>query len=118
MIEIFPKTRSDEFFEALYGDPDEGAYNISLHFKDTEKEKLFFEFHLSKRPDKCLRCNLTYGLPQVFSKHPVIDVKGVVEKLQQELNGKVNCVSWSLGETQEISSDLHVIPLTVLTEIR
>jgi 23S rRNA A2030 N6-methylase RlmJ len=28
--DLLPLQRSDEFFEALYGDADEGAYNISL----------------------------------------------------------------------------------------
>ncbi len=74
------------------------------------------EFHLKKRPDKCLVCSLTYGLPQVFSKHPVINVKGIVEQIGQILINKKECkecTGWELGRTQEISDDLHTIPLVL-----
>ncbi len=41
--ELLPAQRSDEFFEALYGDADEGAYDISLACKnyDTASESAF-----------------------------------------------------------------------------
>ena len=58
---LFPKNKADQFFEALYGDPSEGAYNIDLFFKEQKENSLIFEFHLTQRPGKCLRCNLTYG---------------------------------------------------------
>ena len=29
---LFPEDRSDQFFEALYGDVEEGAYDISLAY--------------------------------------------------------------------------------------
>jgi len=75
---IFPDNLADQFFDALYGDPAEGAYNIGLSFKEHKNNTLTFEFHLTQRPGKCLRCNLTYGLPDVFSRHPLINVKGLV----------------------------------------
>lgn len=119
--EIFPEDRADQFFDALYGDAAEGAYDIFLKFvrqtENAQKETvLVFEFHLSRRPEKCLRCSLTYGLPQVFSRHPVIDVKGLVKKIDQQLNGKARCRDWKIGKTVEVSDALHVIPLTVFLE--
>ncbi|RJP85074.1 MAG: pancreas/duodenum homeobox protein 1 [Desulfobacteraceae bacterium] len=114
--EIFPESRADQFFDAMYGDPEEGAYNISLKFKRQTENTIVFEFHLTRRPGKCLRCNLTYGLPPVFSRHPVIDVKGLVKKIDQRLTGQARCRDWKLGETMEMSDALHVIPLTVFLE--
>ena len=111
--EIFPESRSNQFFDAMYGDSAEGAYDISLKFKRQAENALVFEFHLTRRPGKCLRCNLTYGLPPVFSRHPVIDVKGLVKKIDQRLTGQARCRDWKIGETMELSDALHVIPLTV-----
>lgn len=114
--EIFPDDRADQFFDALYGDPTEGAYNIGLTFKGQKDNALIFEFHLTQRPGKCLRCNLTYGLPEVFSRHPIINVKKLVQNIDQQLNGQKKCVDWKLGDTKEISNELHMIPLTVSIE--
>jgi hypothetical protein len=114
LAEIFPNHRADLFFDALYGDSSEGAYDIRLVFVKQTGNNLLFEFHLTQRPGKCLACNLTYGLPQVFSRHPVIDVKGVVGKIGQLMNGQGKIVEWKLGSTKEISRSLHVIPLTVV----
>lgn len=114
--EIFPESRADQFFDAMYGDSAEGAYDIFLKFKRQAENALVFEFHLTRRPGKCLRCNLTSGLPPVFSRHPVIDVKGLVKKIDQRLTGQARCRDWKIGETVEISDALHVIPLTVFLE--
>jgi len=110
---IFPTTRADEFFEAIFGDTEDGAYDIALAFKKGAVDELAFEFQLIRRPEKCLACNLTYGLPQVFSRHPIIDVDGIVKKVDHLLNGHARCGNWRLGSTQEISRDLHVIPLVI-----
>lgn len=110
---IFPEERTERFFEALFGSASEGAYSISLHFRESRPDRLLFEFHLSRRPGKCLTCNLTSGLPQVFSRHPVIDVKGLVERIGSLGNGQYRCTGWQLGRTNEVSDSLHVIPLTV-----
>ena len=69
---IFPAQRADQFFEALYGDVEEGAYDISLKFKDHDpaRKNLIFLIELIERKGKCLVCNLTYGLPEVFSTAP------------------------------------------------
>lgn len=113
---IFPRNLADQFFDALYGDPSEGAYDIGLEFKEHKGNLLIFEFHLTQRPEKCLRCNLTYGLPEVFSRHPIIDVQGLVQKIDAHLNGRGKCIDWKLGRTREISNDLHVIPLIITIE--
>ena len=113
---IFPATRADRFFEALFGDTEDGAYDIALAFNHATAGELVLEFRLTRRPGKCLACNLTYGLPQVFSRHPVIDVGGVVAKVDAMLNGDARCGDWRLGATREVSRDLHVIPLVISLE--
>jgi len=113
--ELLPPHRSDEFFEALYGDAAEGAYDIHLAFKghDSDGKTLFFELQLHERPEKCLACNLTYGLPEVFSRHPLININGIVEKINALLNDGMHCDSWKLGRTRTQTDQLHVIPLTI-----
>lgn len=114
--QLFPAERADAFFEALYGDAAEGAYDIAFSFQGLKKEALEFRFDLHRRPGKCLACNLTYGLPQVFSRHPLINIAELVRGIENRLAGKATCSRWELGETKEISSDLHVIPLTIFLE--
>jgi hypothetical protein len=113
--ELLPLQRSDEFFEALLGDSEEGAYDIHLAFKDYDPDRktLLFELELHERPGKCLACNLTYGLPEVFSRHPLLNLYGIVNKIETLLGGRVRCESWELGTTQSRSDHLHVIPLTI-----
>ena len=113
--DLLPPQLSDDFFEALYGDADEGAYNISLSFisYDPEQKILSFELQLHEKPGKCLACNLTYGLPEVFSRHPPINIKGLVEKIEAHLGGDTKCISWELGHTRTPDSTMHVIPLII-----
>lgn len=111
--EIFPSSRADRFFAALLGDASEGAYDIILAFAGETDDQIDFEFQLKQRPGKCLACNLTYGLPEVFMRHPVIDVAGVVRQIDSRMiNGK-KCAEWTLGRTREVSNAIHVLPLTV-----
>jgi hypothetical protein len=114
--QMFPTERADAFFEALYGDASEGAYDIAFSFQDLKKDALEFRFDLHRRPGKCLACNLTYGLPQVFSRHPIIDIGGLVRNIEKRLADKATCSRWELGETRKISSDLHVVPLTIFID--
>ena len=114
--ELFPQERADQFFEALFGDRTEGAYDIALKFIKHTGNTLQFEFHLIQRPGQCLACNLTAGLPSVFSRHPVINVKGLVGKIDQLLDGQARCTDWRLGATREMSKELHVIPLIISLE--
>ena len=112
---LFPQKRADAFFEALFGAADEGAFDISLKYITyVQNEKtLHFELHLTERPNKCLACNLTYGLPEVFSRHPVININGLVTDINSELNSLLQTKDWSLKGTRTISNDLHVIPLEI-----
>jgi hypothetical protein len=110
---LFPLERSNQFFEALFGDSDEGAYDIRLAFKENQADTLLFELELHQRPGKCLACNLTYGLPKVFTRHPVIDINGIVAQLDQLLGDRVRCGQWQLGSVREVSRELHVIPLMI-----
>lgn len=116
LAELFPTTRTNDFFEALFGDAEEGAYNIALDFARQEENSLVFEFRLMQRPGKCLACNLTYGLPEVFSRHPIINVRGLVDSIEEKLGGRAKCTEWKFGTTREISRDLHVIPLFITLE--
>jgi len=109
--DLVPPETADQFFEALFGDADEGAYNISLAYRQSTRERLEFEFHLTPKPGKCLACNLTYGLPNVFARHPVINIKGLTEKIAAHLDGTYKIDHWYCGETIEQTPDLHIIPL-------
>jgi hypothetical protein len=105
---LVPPETGDMFFEALYGDASEGAYDIRLKFTAARENRVELTFDLVQRPGKCLVCSLTYGLPAVFSRHPVINIKNIVEKIVAK---GVNIKEWSLGKTGEISSSNHTIPL-------
>ncbi len=113
MERLFPEERSDQFFDALFGDAGEGAYDIQLAYHSAAEDELRFEFQLTQRPGKCLACNLTYGLPRVFARHPVINVDGVVKMIQKEIDSQARCAGWRLGSTREVSRELHVIPLII-----
>ncbi len=65
MSNLFPKDRTNDFFEALFGDAEEGSYDISLAYAGDNGNTVNFELQLRQRPGCCLACNLTYGLPQV-----------------------------------------------------
>jgi len=114
--QLFPKDRSDQFFDALYGDAEEGAYDISLEFIEYRRNRLEFMLRLTQRPGKCITCSLTYGLPEVFTRHPIINIKGLVQDIEVLLDGRSRCVDWQLGSTQEISNDVHAITLDVFLE--
>jgi len=75
---------------------------------------LEFELHLTQRPGKCITCSLTYGLPEVFKRHPVINISGLVQKIDRLLDGRAKCVDWQMDFTREVSGVLHVIPLIIL----
>ncbi len=114
LAKIFPKERANEFFDALFGDAGEGAYDIELAYRETRGDSLILELRLHERPNRCLACNLTQGLPQVFSRHPVINVKGIVKDIETLIGNTYRCTSWSLGYTEQQSRSLHVIPLKMV----
>ena len=113
---LFPAERADSFFDALYGDAGEGAYDISLNFKTHRESRLEFELHLTQRHGKCITCSLTYGLPEVFKRHPIININGLVQEIGHLLDGRAKCIDWQMGFTREISDVLHVIPLSIILE--
>lgn len=115
--EIFPNDRTDRFFDALYGDASEGAYDIALVYTGETADQIHFEFQLKQRPGRCLACNLTYGLPDVFKRHPIIDLKGIVGQICDRIAPGRRCKSWALGRTDERSASMHVLPLTVELEV-
>ena len=108
--ELLPPERTDQFFDALYGDASEGAYDIRLEPISISGSRIVLAFNLLRRPDKCLVCSLTYGLPNVFTRHPLINIKGMVEKLKE---AGIPAKKWRLGDTEENSPSLHVIPLYI-----
>jgi len=113
LAELFPADLSDQFFEALYGDAEDGAYDISLVYAGNGDKTLEFELHLAQRPGKCLVCSLTYGLPEVFTRHPLINLKGLVARIDDALGDAAQCGDWRIGRTREVSRALHVVPLTI-----
>lgn len=115
VVELFPPERSNDFFEVLFGDADEGAYDIALRYSgyDTASRTLIFYLDLHQRPGKCLACNLTHGLPEVFSRHPIINIKGLAADVAKLLGPDVECTDWKLGSTIQEESARHCIPLTL-----
>ena len=110
---IFPPSRADEFFDALFGGAEDGAYDIGLVCRGVEAQKAKLAFELRQRPGKCLACNLTYGLPQVFQRHPILNVAGVARDVAAHLGWPPEATKWKLGHTEEVNRELHVIPLVV-----
>ncbi|RJQ65223.1 MAG: pancreas/duodenum homeobox protein 1 [Desulfobacteraceae bacterium] len=113
--QLFPAERTDRFFDALLGDCSEGAYDIRLAFNEFRNGQLLLDLELHERPNKCLACNLTYGLPAVFARHPVINLQGLVDQICRMVGGR--CTAWKLGATREKSRRLHVVPMVIDVEI-
>lgn len=111
--EIFPAQRANDFFDALFGGAEDGAYDIRLVQREASADHILLAFDLTQRAGKCLVCNLTYGLPQVFQRHPVINVAGIAAAVAQRLQIPTQNLRWSLAPTQEISRELHRIPLRI-----
>lgn len=111
--ELMPADTADRFFDALFGDASEGSYDLELSYRSSDNETLVFDILLHERPGHCLACNLTYGLPEVFSRHPVIDINGIVEKIDDMLDERRKTGDWKLGATSQRSQALHSIPLLI-----
>lgn len=110
---LLPATTADAFFEALFGDAEEGSYDLQLRYSGSDKDSLRFDILLQERPGHCLACNLTYGLPQVFTRHPVINIKGIVDKVDGLLQEKRKTGDWRLDNTRQLSQSTHAIGLTI-----
>ena len=111
--ELMPAGPADQFFEALFGDADEGSFNLELNNRGSDSGSLQFDILLRERPGHCLACNLTYGLPEVFSRHPVININGIVEKVNEIIGDQGQTGDWTLGATTQQSQSLHAIPLMI-----
>ncbi len=111
--QLFPKKRTNDFFEALFGDAEDGAYDIELGYGGISGQILKMELKLHERPGCCLACNLTQGLPQVFSRHPIINVTGIVDEVDKLLGDMASCKEWSLGYTEQRSKEMHIIPINI-----
>ncbi len=116
--ELFPPERADEFFEALYGGAETGAFDIELRYRDFNDSQglLFLDFILTERPGKCMACSLTRGLPPVFERHPIINIKNIVEQIHQKLSPQWSVKDWTLGSTTVINSNTNCIPLMLRLE--
>lgn len=112
---LFPAQRSDDFFEAFYGDAQDSHFDIKLQLGKIEENRITLEFHLIQRPGKCLACNMTYGLPHVLARHPVINIEGLVNNIAAIASLDPSSLKWTLENTSEKSSDLHVVPLIITT---
>lgn len=110
---FFPSSRADAFFDALFGGAEEGAYDIRLVCRSVHEQEIDLAFELHQRPGKCLACNLTYGLPQVFQRHPVLQVGAVASAVAQVVGWDASTMRWELGRTEEHSRELHSIPFTL-----
>ncbi|MBX6422481.1 hypothetical protein [Thermosulfurimonas sp. F29] len=111
---LLPPEKVREFFEAFYFG-EEPAYDMELglgHF-DPERRVVRLELRLKARPGQCLACNLTWGLPEVFKRHPALNLSGVVKALEDLLPDGLRVADWDLGPTEEVHEELHVIPLIV-----
>ncbi len=113
--ELFPPERADQFFDALYGGAEEGAFDIGLEVEgfDPSTNELLMAFKLTERPGKCMACSLTYGLPPVFERHPIIDLAGIVKKIEEKLGPEWKCEEYSLGSTQTKAPKVNIIPLRI-----
>lgn len=109
--EIFTPEKTDEFFDAIYGGAEEGVYTIVPVIKKLMPDMALLAFELRRRPGQCLKCSLTYGLPEVFRRHPLLNVAGLAREIAHKVGW--NNYSWELGETEEHGDDLHSIPFIV-----
>ncbi len=111
---LLPAERVQEFFEAFYFG-EEPAYDLELGLRDWDPERLLLtlELRLKARPGKCLACNLTSGLPEVFKRHPILNLAGIAEKAVKGLGDGYALKSWELGWTEQVNRDLHVIPMVI-----
>ena len=110
--QIFPPEKTDAFFEAMLGDASEGAYDIRLIYQGIQRNTLQFAFELTQRPNKCLACSVTYGLPQVFKRHRIIDTENIVKQIEAII-GNDRMLSWELQPTLPIDQHVHLVPLHI-----
>ncbi len=108
---LFPASRTDEFFEALFGDVEDGAYDIRLSLQNQSDDELLLYYELHGREGKCLACNLTSGLPHVLTRHPIIASQKTADEIAKKMNWEK--VVFQIGTTKQLNEKLHVIPFTI-----
>ncbi|MFW6004839.1 MAG: pancreas/duodenum homeobox protein 1 [Desulfonatronovibrionaceae bacterium] len=113
LAELFPPEKSRSFFEAFYGDAEDSHFDLRLSFERADDNALYFRFQLIERPGKCLACNLTYGLPHVLERHPVVNLPGLVQNILQAAEIRHPDPVWRLGQTIQTAASLHEIPLII-----
>ncbi len=114
------ETKSYWFWHDAYKNKVGISFNdgVIYYIKKLGRKELVLELLLHQRPGCCLACNLTQGLPQVFARHPIINIEGIVQKVQELLGSTVHCQQWRLGSTEQRRTDMHVIPLIINTQIQ
>ncbi len=112
---LFPPGRDDEFFEALYGGAEDGAFDIRLTLEGVREEagEVVLAFTLTERPGKCMACSLTYGLPPVFERHPIINLKGILDGVSQRLAPDWKVEGYKIGATAPKAPKVNIIPLAI-----
>ena len=108
---LFPPSKTDQFFDALFGGAEEGAYTIRLSPRQESDEAVDIAMELHQRPGKCLVCSLTYGLPDVFRRHPIINARGIAEAVAKKMGWESH--EWAIGPTREEGQSMHWIPFQV-----
>ncbi len=118
LAQLFPASKADDFFEALYGGAEAGAFDIALlpNGFDPDSNTIILEFRLTERPGKCMACNLTYGLPQVFERHPVINIQEIVSEIEKKIAPSWSVKGWQIGRTSVIDAKTNSIPLFIQLE--
>jgi hypothetical protein len=60
-----------------------------------------------------MACNLTYGLPEVFKRHPVINAAGIAEAIEKKLMPEWKVKEWRLGSTIASNPKINSIPFII-----
>jgi len=111
---LLPRKKIEAFFEAFYFG-EEPAYDLELGLGEVslEQKRIRLDLRLLARPGRCLACNLTWGLPPVLEKHPLLNLEEIVRRIEERLPEGLKVKNWELGAVREINSELHVIPLWI-----
>lgn len=111
--DLFPIQRTNDLFGVLSGDAEEEACDIRLVVDPEEGDdgELHFYFELRQYTGRCLVCNLTYSLPQVFGRHPIINLKGLVSDIASHAGWEPGDVRWHAGTMGSLSGVLYRTPL-------
>lgn len=115
LASLFPPGRDNEFFDALYGGSEDGAFDIRLVFQGVNeaRDEIILAYKLTERPGKCMACSLTTGLPPVFRRHPMINIKGIAEKVAERIGDGWQLKDCDVGHTTPYAPKVNIIPLFI-----